>query len=74
LTDEQFRELLEDHKASSFLCCEEENLNDDARIRDFTGEMIIREEEIVLTESYDGREPYTITLKRVDCDHQEPDC
>jgi hypothetical protein len=37
--------------------------NDDARIRDFTGEMIIREEEIVLTESYDGREPYTITLK-----------
>jgi hypothetical protein len=25
--------------------------------------MIIREEEIVLTESYDGREPYTITLK-----------
>ena len=40
-------------------------LNDDARIRDFTGEMIIRDGEIVLTESYDGREPYTITLKEV---------
>ena len=40
-------------------------MNDDARIRDFTGEMIIRDGEIVLTESYDGREPYTITLKEV---------
>ena len=40
-------------------------LIDDARIRNFTGEMIIRDGEIVLTESYDGREPYTITLKEV---------
>ena len=59
-----FAKWLKDTKRKIFDCeiCSEFP-NDDARIRDFTGEMIIREEEIVLTESYDGREPYTITLK-----------
>ena len=63
-------EWLKDTKKKTCVCCEGDPqcltktmINDDARIRDFTGEMIIREEEIVLTESYDGREPYTITLK-----------
>jgi hypothetical protein len=64
-----FAEWLKDTKKKTCVCCEGDaegqpfDQNDDARIRDFTGEMIIREEEIVLTESYDGREPYTITLK-----------
>ena len=62
MPEDEFQELLEKHKARSCLCgC----FNDDARIRDFTGEMIIRDGEIVLTESYDGRAPYTITLKEV---------
>ena len=58
---DEFAKWLKDTKRKIFHL--DETLNDDARIRDFTGEMIIREEEIVLTESYDGREPYTITLK-----------
>ena len=55
---------LEDNEA---LCCVLGSIpiKDDARIRDFTGEMIIRDGEIVLTESDVGREPYTITLKEV---------
>ena len=57
-------EWLEEIKAKSFVCGSDP-FNDDARIRDFTGEMIIRDGEIVLTESYDGRDPYTITLKEV---------
>lgn len=64
MSSDDFRELLENHKASGFVCGPS-LFNDDARIRDFTGEMIIRDGEIVLTESYDGREPYTITLKEV---------
>jgi len=60
----RFAKWLKDTKRKIFHCeCVSGLRNDDARIRDFTGEMIIREEEIVLTESYDGREPYTITLK-----------
>jgi hypothetical protein len=63
-----FPKWVEENKAKCFVCGPDnprQNLNDDARIRDFTGEMIIRDGEIVLTESYDGREPYTITLKEV---------
>ena len=62
MSEDEFQELLENHKAQSCIC---DGINDDARIRDFTGEMIIRDGEIVLTESYDGRAPYTITLKEV---------
>ena len=60
----EFPKWLEDTKAECFVCGIVP-FNDDARIRDFTGEMIIRDGEIVLTESYDGRDPYTITLKEV---------
>lgn len=63
MPEDKFQELLENHKARS--CWFLDGINDDARIRDFTGEMIIRDGEIVLTESYDGRAPYTITLKEV---------
>ena len=63
-----FPKWVNDNKAKCFVFGPDNPrhfLNDDARIRDFTGEMIIRDGEIVLTESYDGREPYTITLKEV---------
>ena len=36
----------------------------DTRILDIDGEMVLRDGEIVLTESVDGREPFTITLKK----------
>lgn len=70
-----FPKWVEDNKAKCFVfgCSHRHFLNDDARIRDFTGEMIIRDGEIVLTESYDGREPYTITLKEV-FDAEAPTC
>lgn len=38
----------------------------DKRILDIDGEMVVRDGEIVLTESVDGREPFTITLKKQD--------
>ena len=62
MSDYELQEMLQNHKAQS---CIWNGINDDGRIRDFTGEMIIRDGEIVLTESYDGRAPYTITLKEV---------
>ena len=36
----------------------------DKQILDIDGEMVVRDGEIVLTESVDGREPFTITLKK----------
>ena len=62
-----FQEWLEENKKRPFwtnrsIC--EDSPPADKRILDIDGEMVVRDGEIVLTESVDGREPFTITLKK----------
>lgn len=62
-----FQEWLEENKKRPFwsdLSICEDSAPPDKRILDIDGEMVVRDGEIVLTESVDGREPFTITLKK----------
>ena len=64
---EIFQEWLEENKKRPFwsdLSICEDSAPPDKRILDIDGEMVVRDGEIVLTESVDGREPFTITLKK----------
>ena len=60
-----FQEWLKDHEKRPFWNCDDlDVVPPDTRILDIDGEMVVRDGEIVLTESVDGREPFTITLKK----------
>ena len=69
---EAFREWLKGNEKRSFWTCWisktcfmcADDIPPDKRILDIDGEMVVRDGEIVLTESVDGREPFTITLKK----------
>ena len=63
---EEFREWLKGNEKRSFWTCGHFicDIPPDKRILDIDGEMVVRDGEIVLTESVDGREPFTITLKK----------